>query len=87
MTNILSMISFAAILTIAILTNKDKLKKLSVWQNIGICLSFVGAIAVATSLIYYVGNWLVGSIYNGFLKGVISFSIVIFVMGVVITGL
>lgn len=64
------------ILIYRILGHKTFIKKLSVKQIIGIVLSYIMYIGVATAIIYYGGNWLVSFISVEVLKHIIFFIIV-----------
>lgn len=87
MSGIFSIMAFIAILVVTINTNKDRLKQISTWRNIGIILSFFITITVATLLIYYGGNWFVGFIPNDFIQNIVFFIIVVLLISLLSTGL
>ncbi|MFD2656109.1 hypothetical protein [Gracilibacillus thailandensis] len=64
------------ILIYRLLDHHRFIKKLSVKQIIGIGLSYIMYIGLATAIIYYGGNWLVSFISVNVLKHIIFFVIV-----------
>lgn len=87
MSGIFLIISFIGILVVTVITNLDKLRQINVWQGIGVIISFFITIALATLLIYYGGNWLVGFIAYAFIKNVVFFIIVLLVIMMMSKGL
>ncbi|WP_164667348.1 hypothetical protein [Virgibacillus doumboii] len=64
--------------------NKEKINRLSFGQILAACMSFIFFIGVATVLIYFGGNWIVDKIRVEWISTVVSYIIIVVVIGVVI---
>lgn len=87
MSGIFSIIAFIAILVMVVLTNKDKMKQISIWQSIVVIVSFFITIAIAIILIFYGGNWIVDSITNVYIENMVLFIVVVIVIILLTSGL
>ncbi|GIO25149.1 hypothetical protein [Oceanobacillus sp. J11TS1] len=83
MANVFSVLS-VVLLVCTLVKNRKELKekylKLHYAQIIGVIISFLITLAIATILIYYVGNWLVSFISFTFLRYAAFFVIIAVVL-------
>ncbi|MDA3129352.1 hypothetical protein ACFPTR_08520 [Aliibacillus thermotolerans] len=80
MSKLFSLFVFIALIVNFLMKNKQKLKLLNFQQIIGILLSFIVSVALATFLIYYVGNWIADQIPYEWMSSLFFFLLIVTVL-------
>lgn len=84
MEGILTIIIALLVITREVKKHRHKMKTLSTSQITAIAVTYIIALAVATFMIYFVGNWIAGWFMTPFIQSSIFILIVILTLGFVI---